>query len=75
MGFDLGALGVAIVSVLGVGLLLGAGIPLIYGLAIRSLESRRPGSTAVAVALLSLCALLALAGIVVIVFGKQLFGF
>jgi hypothetical protein len=74
MGFDLGALGVAIVSVLGVGLLLGAGIPVIYATAIRSIESRRPGSTALAVALLALCALLALAGIVVIVFGKQLFG-
>ena len=46
MGFDLGALGVAIASVLVVGLLLGAGIPLIYALAIRSLESHRPGSTA-----------------------------
>ncbi|MDR7233849.1 hypothetical protein ACIQC8_07085 [Agrococcus sediminis] len=74
MGFDLGALAVSIVSVLGVGLLLGAGIPLLYALGIRSIESHRPGSTAVAAALLSLCVLLALAGIVVIVFGKQLFG-
>lgn len=74
MGIDFGALGIAIASVLGVGLLLGAGIPLVYALAIRSIESRRPGSTAVAVALLALCLLLAIAGIVVIVFGKQLFG-
>ncbi|MET4098782.1 hypothetical protein ABIB37_001019 [Agrococcus sp. UYP10] len=74
MGFDLGALATAIVSVLAVGLLLGAGIPVVYALAIRSLESRRPGSTAVAGVLLALCALLAVAGIVVIVFGKQLFG-
>jgi hypothetical protein len=74
MGFDPGALGVAIASVLGVGLLFGAGIPLIYALAIRSLESRRPGSTALAVVLLSLCALLAVAGVLVIIFGKQLFG-
>jgi len=74
MGFDLGALATAIVSVLAVGLLLGAGIPVVYALAIRSLESHRPGSTAVAGALLTLCALLAVAGIVVIVFGKQLFG-
>jgi ACR3 family arsenite efflux pump ArsB len=74
MGLDFGALGVAIASVLAVGLLFGAGIPLIYALAIRSLESHRPGATAVAVTLLSLCALLALAGVLVIVFGKQLFG-
>ena len=74
MGFDLGALAVAIASVLVVGLLLGAGIPLIYALAIRSIESRRPGSNAVAGLLLALCGLLAVAGIVVIVFGKQLFG-
>ncbi len=74
MGFDLGALAIAIASVLIVGLLLGAGIPLIYALAIRSLESQRAGSNAVAGLLLSLCALLAIAGIVVIVFGKQLFG-
>lgn len=74
MGFDLGALGVAIASVLAVGLLLGAGIPLVYALGIRSLESGRPGSTAVGRGLLALCVVLALAGIVVIVFGKQLFG-
>ncbi len=74
MGFDLGALAVAIGSVLIVGLLLGAGIPLVYALAIRSLESRRAGSNVLAGVLLSLCGLLAVAGIVVIVFGKQLFG-
>lgn len=74
MGFDLGALASAIASVLVVGLLLGAGIPLIYALAIRSIESERPGSNAVAGLLLALCALLAIAGIVMIVFGKQLFG-
>ena len=73
MGFDLGALGVAIASVLVVGLLLGAGIPLVYALAIRSIESQRAGSNVIAGLLLSLCALLAIAGIVVIVFGKQLF--
>ena len=74
MGFDLVALATAIGSVLVVGLLLGAGIPLIYALAIRSIESERAGSTPVAVLLLSICGLLAAAGIVVIVFGKQLFG-
>jgi hypothetical protein len=74
MGIDVGALGIAIASVLCVGLLLGAGIPLVYALGIRSLESERRGSTAIGRALLGVCALLALAGIVVIVFGKQLFG-
>ncbi|WP_425845164.1 hypothetical protein [Agrococcus sp. TSP3-2-1] len=74
MGIDFGALAIAIASVLGVGLLLGAGIPLIYAVGIRSLESRRPGSTALGRSLLGVCVLLAAAGIVVIVFGKQLFG-
>lgn len=72
--FDLSSLAVAVASVLGVGLLLGAGIPLLYALAVRAKESRRAGSTAVSVALLSLCALLAVAGIVLIVFGDALFG-
>ena len=48
MGFDLGALGVAIASVLVVGLLLGAGIPLVYAPAIRSIESQRAGSNVIA---------------------------
>ncbi|WP_035253699.1 hypothetical protein [Agrococcus lahaulensis] len=74
MGIDFGALAIAIASVLGVGLLLGAGIPLIYAIGIRSLESERAGSTLLGRSLLGLCVLLALAGIVVIVFGKQLFG-
>lgn len=72
--FDLSSLAVAVASVLGVGLLLGAGIPLLYALAVRAKESRRPGSTAVSVALMCLCALLAVAGIVLIVFGDALFG-
>jgi hypothetical protein len=74
MGIDFGALAIAIASVLCVGLLLGAGIPLVYALGIRSLESERRGSTVLGRSLLGLCVLLALAGIIVIVFGKQLFG-
>jgi hypothetical protein len=72
--FDLGSLAVAVASVLGVGLLLGAGIPLIYAIAVRAKESRRPGSNALAASLMVLCVLLALAGIVIIVFGDQLLG-
>lgn len=67
--FDLGALGVAVVSVLGVGLLLGAGIPLIYALAIRARDSQRPGSTVVGNLLLVACVILAIAGIILIIFG------
>ena len=74
MGFDVSVLVVAVASVLGVGLLLGAGIPLIYALAVRSKESRRPGSNALSYALMAVCVLLALAGIVVIVFGDALLG-
>lgn len=69
MGFDLGSLVIAVLSVLGVGLLLGAGIPLIYALAVRAHESERRGSTAVSVTLIAACVLLALAGIVMIVWG------
>ena len=72
--FDLGVLLVAVGSVLGVGLLLGAGIPLIYALGIRAHESRRPSSNAVSAALMIVCLLLALAGIVVIIFGDAIFG-
>lgn len=73
MEFDLGALATAVISVLVVGLLLGAGIPLIYALGIRTYESRRPGSTAVAVVLMTTCVLLAVAGILVIIFGDAIF--
>ena len=74
MDFDLGALVTAVISVLVVGLLLGAGIPLIYALGIRAYESHRPGSTALSVALMSTCVLLAVAGILVIIFGDAIFG-
>jgi hypothetical protein len=74
MDFDLGALAVAVVSVLAVGLLLGAGIPLVYALAVRSYESHRPGSTALSIALIAACVLLTLAGIVMIIFGDAIFG-
>lgn len=68
-GFDLGALGVAVVSVLGVGLLLGAGIPLVYALGVRARESERPGAKAASTALFAACVFLAIAGIVLIIFG------
>ncbi len=71
---DIGGLAVAVASVLGVGLLLGAGIPLVYALGVRSRESGRAGSNAVSAALMAVCVLLALGGIVVIVFGDALFG-
>ncbi|WP_347755261.1 hypothetical protein [Agrococcus sp. ProA11] len=74
MEFDFGALATAVLSVLLVGLLLGAGIPLIYALGIRAFESHRPGSTALSVALMSACVLLAVAGILVIIFGDAVFG-
>ncbi|GEK80457.1 hypothetical protein [Agrococcus baldri] len=72
--FDLGVLVTAVASVLGVGLLLGAGIPLVYALGVRARESERPGSTAVGALLMTACVLLALAGIAVIVFGDAIFG-
>jgi hypothetical protein len=71
--FDLGVLLVAVGSVLGVGLLLGAGIPLIYALGIRAQESRRPWSNAVSAVLMLACLLLALGGIVVIIYGDAIF--
>ncbi|WP_405218790.1 hypothetical protein [Agrococcus sp. Ld7] len=74
MEFDFGALASAVIQVLLVGLLLGAGIPLIYALGIRTYESRRPGSTVLSVVLMSFCVLLAVAGILVIIFGDAIFG-
>lgn len=74
MEFDLGALASAVLQVLVVGLLLGAGIPLIYALGIRAQESGRPGSTLLSVVLMSACVLLAVAGIVIIVFGDAILG-
>lgn len=73
MGIDVSVLLVSVASVLGVGLLLGAGIPLVYALAVRAKESRRPGSNAFSYALMAVCVLLAAAGIVVIVFGDTIF--
>ncbi len=86
MDILLGALG-AIWKVVLVGLLLGAGLPALFSLGIRSLDegrvlvadggeiasraSRR--GRAGAVACFSLCALGVIFGIIVIVFGKQLF--
>jgi hypothetical protein len=73
--------------VLAVGLLLGAGLPALFSLGIRSLNSGRvlvadgtefenqPSrrGLAGAVACFVLCALAVLFGIIVIVFGKQMF--
>ena len=77
----------ALWKVLVVGLLLGAGLPTLFSLGIRSLNSGRVLVTdasafesrptrlglAGAVACFALCAVAVVFGIVVIVFGKQLF--
>ncbi len=70
-----------------VGVLLGAGLPSLFALGVRSLESGRtvvadgistgrtsPAGLAGAAVCFGICILAALFGIVVIVFGKQLFG-
>ena len=86
MDIVLTALG-ALWKVVAVGLLLGAGLPTLFSLGIRSLntgrvlvtngtqiESRASGrGRAGAVACFSLCVLGVIFGIIVIVFGKQLF--
>lgn len=70
------------------GILLGAGLPALFALGVRSLNSHRvvavggshatstPSATgrAGAVVCFAICALAVLFGIVVIIFGKQLFG-
>ncbi len=65
------------------GLLLGAGLPALFALGLRSLGTTAPDGTAlpptssgrlVAFLCFGLVVLAALVGIVVIVFGKQLFG-
>lgn len=74
-------------KVLGVGILLGAGLPALYALALRSLNSGRTvnadgtvsgtasaGGRALGIVLLAIIIAIALFGIVVIVWGKQLFG-
>ena len=77
----------ALWKVLAVGILLGAGLPALYALALRSLNSGRTVNAdgtvsgtasatgrALGFVLLALIIAIALFGIVVIVWGKQLFG-
>jgi hypothetical protein len=78
----------ALWQVVAVGLLLGAGLPALFALGVRSLNSGRvlladgpeivskasPAGKVGAVLCFGLTALAVLFGIVVIVFGKQLFG-
>ena len=81
MGIDLSGILGSVAQVLVAGLLLGAGLPALFALGVRLLAvSPEPGSRGVqgarvgAWACFGLCILAALLGIVVIVFGKQLFG-
>ncbi|MFC7431546.1 MULTISPECIES: hypothetical protein [unclassified Agrococcus] len=74
MMFDLSALLVSIVSVLVVGLVLGAGIPTIYALGARQLEQATTRAKVLGWSAMAVCVLLAAAGIVLIVWGKALFG-
>ncbi|GAB3928309.1 hypothetical protein GCM10011575_12000 [Microlunatus endophyticus] len=77
----------ALWKVLAVGILLGAGLPALYALGLRSMNSGRTvnadgtvsGSTsaagrAVGLVILAVVIAIALFGIVVIVWGKQIFG-
>ena len=80
----------ALWQVLAVGLLLGVGLPVLFALGVRSLERDRqpvavgaageeiskPSTTGLvgAVVCFGVCVLAVLFGIVVIIFGKQLFG-
>lgn len=77
----------ALWKVLAVGILLGAGLPALYALALRALNSGRTvnadgtvsgtasaGGRAIGFILLAIIIAIALFGIVVIVWGKQLFG-
>jgi hypothetical protein len=78
----------ALWQVVAVGLVLGAGLPALFALGVRALETDRvlfadgpeftsratAGGKALSVLCFALCALAVLFGIVVIIFGKQLFG-
>lgn len=77
----------ALWKVLGVGILLGAGLPALFAVALRSMNAGRtvhPDGTVsgepstagktLGILLLAIIVAIALFGIVVIVFGKQLFG-
>ena len=78
----------ALWQVVAVGLLLGAGLPALFALGVRALETDRvlltdgaeftsratAGGKAVAVLCFGVTALAVVVGIVVIIFGRQLFG-
>ncbi|NQX13223.1 hypothetical protein HQQ80_16475 [Microbacteriaceae bacterium VKM Ac-2855] len=71
----------SVVQVLLVGLLLGAGLPALFALGVRQLavaegdlDGRRGSARAVAVGCFVAAIVVALLGVVVIVFGKQIFG-
>jgi hypothetical protein len=72
--FDPAALVTSILSVLVVGIVLGAGIPTIYALGARQLEQDSPRARALGWTAMGACVLLAAMGIVLIVWGKALFG-
>lgn len=90
MDIDLTAIGASVLQVLGVGLLFGAGLPALFALGMRSLatvppghpfdpesDERPPTTTAGrvgAVVCFGLCVVTAAFGVVVIIFGKQMFG-
>ncbi|MFT4235112.1 MAG: hypothetical protein QM607_08965 [Microbacterium sp.] len=89
MDFDFASFVSSIAQVLIVGLLFGAGLPALFAVGMRSLASAPAGATvdpnaehahptaagrAGAIVCFGLCGAVALFGIVVIVFGKQLFG-
>ncbi|WOF22181.1 hypothetical protein N8K70_12415 [Microbacterium betulae] len=81
MGIDLGGILGSIAQVLVAGLLLGAGLPSLFALGVRLLTvAPEPGARGLsparagAWACFGLCLAAALLGIVVIVFGKQIFG-
>lgn len=83
MTIDIAAIGSSVVQVLLVGLLLGAGLPTLFALGIRSLAAadgavasgRSPRTLkAGAYACFGSTVVVALLGVVVIVFGKVIFG-
>ncbi len=90
MDIDLGGIGLSVLQVLGVGLLFGAGLPALFALGMRSLAKVPPGhpfdpesderpptttaGRAGAIVCFGLCVLVAAFGVVVIIYGKQMFG-
>lgn len=81
MTLDIAGIAGSVLQVLVVGLLLGAGLPALFALGIRQLSvadgevpGRRSSARVVGVACFVAAVLVALLGVVVIVFGKQIFG-